>query len=90
MLVFLTRMPCLQLPRKVVFFLSVYYHFHQLNGHEFEQNPGGSKGQGSLVLYIHGMAESDMTQLLNNNVTFYFEIFPNLPHSYQCFRRYIA
>ena len=39
---------------------------------------------------VHGMAESDMTQRLNNNVTFYFEIFPNLPHSFQCFRRYIA
>ena len=22
---------------------------HQLNGHEFEQNPGGGEGQGSLV-----------------------------------------
>ena len=39
---------------------------------------------------VYGMAESNMTQQLNNNVTFYFEIFPNLPLSFQCFRRYIA
>ena len=24
---------------------------HQLNGHEFEQTPGDSEGQGSLVCY---------------------------------------
>lgn len=27
---------------------------------------------------VHGMAESDMTQWLNNNVTFYFEKFSQI------------
>ena len=35
---------------------------HQLNGHEFEQTPGDSKGQGSLVCGSPwGCKESDMT-----------------------------
>ena len=39
---------------------------HQLNGHEFEQTPGDSKGQESLVCpWSH--KELDMTQRLNNN-----------------------
>ena len=41
---------------------------HQLNGHEFEQMPGDSKGQGSLACYSsRGHKESDMTEQLNNN-----------------------
>ena len=40
--------------------------WHQrFNGHEFEQIPGDSEGQGSLA--VHGITESDMTQWLNNN-----------------------
>ena len=40
---------------------------HQLNGHEFEQTPGDSKGQRSLVCYSPwGCKESDMTEQLNN------------------------
>ena len=36
---------------------------HQLNGHEFEQTPGDSEGQGSLVCYSPwGHKESDMTE----------------------------
>ena len=36
---------------------------HQLNGHEFEQTPGDSEGQGSLVCCSPwGCKESDMTQ----------------------------
>ena len=36
---------------------------HQLNGHEFEQTPGDSEGQGSLACCIvHGVAKS-LTQL---------------------------
>ena len=31
---------------------------HQLNGHESEQTPGDSEGQGSLVCCIHGVAKS--------------------------------
>ena len=41
---------------------------HQLNGHELEQNPGDSEGQGSLV-YCNpwGYKESDITEQLNNS-----------------------
>ena len=39
---------------------------HQLNGHEFEQAPGVSDGQGSLVCCNPwGCKESDMTEQLN-------------------------
>ena len=42
--------------------------YHQRNGHEFEQMPGDSKGQGSLACYSSwGHKESDMTEQLNNN-----------------------
>ena len=35
---------------------------HQLNGHEFEQTPGDSEGQGSRACYrLWGGKESDMT-----------------------------
>ena len=35
---------------------------HQLNGHESEQTPGDSEGQGSLAsAAVHGVAKSDMT-----------------------------
>ena len=35
---------------------------HGLNGHEFEQTPGDSEGQGSLAGYSpQGRKESDMT-----------------------------
>ena len=41
---------------------------HQLNGHEFEQAPGDSEGQGRLVCCSPwGHKESDTTQWLNNN-----------------------
>ena len=41
---------------------------HQLNGHEFEQTPGDSEGQGSLVCCSPwGSKESDTTEWLNNN-----------------------
>ena len=42
---------------------------HQLNGHEFEQTLGDSKGQGDLVSWVHGggRKELDMTERLNNN-----------------------
>ena len=40
---------------------------HQLNGHEFEQAPRDSDGQGSLACCSPwGHKESDMTELLNN------------------------
>ena len=36
---------------------------HQFKGHEFEQTPGDSEGQGSLAWYSPwGHKESDMTQ----------------------------
>ena len=35
---------------------------HRLNGHEFEQTPGDSEGQGSLLCCsLWGRKESDMT-----------------------------
>ena len=32
--------------------------YHQLNGHEFEQSPGDSEGQGSLACWTHGVANN--------------------------------
>jgi len=41
---------------------------HQINGHEFEQTPGDSEGQGSLACCSpQGHKESDTTEWLNNN-----------------------
>ena len=37
---------------------------HRLNGHESEQTPGDSEGQGSLVCTVQGVAKSQ-TQLSN-------------------------
>ena len=43
---------------------------HQLNGHDFEQTPGDSKGQGSSACCSPwGCKESNMTERLNNNRT---------------------
>ena len=42
---------------------------HQLNGHEFDQTPGDSEEQGSLVCRSPwGGKESAMTWQLNNNI----------------------
>ena len=41
---------------------------HRLNGCEFEQTPGDSKGQGSLACSSPwGRKELDMTEQLNDN-----------------------
>ena len=41
---------------------------HRLNGHEFEQTPGGSAGQGSLAWYSSwGRKELDTTGQMNSN-----------------------
>ena len=41
---------------------------HRLNGHEFEQAPGDSEGQGSLGCYSPwGHKESATTYQLNSN-----------------------
>ena len=47
--------------------------YHWLDGHEFEQTPGDSEGQGSLVCCCcsWGRKESDMTEWLNNNATIF-------------------
>ena len=43
---------------------------HQLNGHEFEQTPGVSRGQRSLASYsLRGSKESDTEQRLNTTTT---------------------
>ena len=45
----------------------VVWH-HQLNGHEFEQDPEDSEGQGSLACSsLWHCKESDTTEGLNNN-----------------------
>ena len=42
--------------------------YHRLNGHEFEQTPGVTEGQGSLVCCSpQGHKEMDTTEQLNNN-----------------------
>ena len=42
---------------------------HRLNGHEFEQTPGASEGQGNLGCFSPwGHKESDRTQQLKNMV----------------------
>ena len=48
-----------------------------LNGQKFEQTPGDSKGQGSLVRWSPGSCkESDITERLNNNnnMSFYLSL----------------
>ena len=41
---------------------------HQLSGHESEQTPGDSEGQGSFACCSPcGLKESNMTERLNNN-----------------------
>ena len=43
--------------------------YHQLNGHELEQTPEDSEGQGSLACCSSwGCKESDTTKQLNNNI----------------------
>ena len=42
---------------------------HQLNGHEFEQTPGDSEGEGGLVCCSPwGHKKSDTTEQLNSNL----------------------
>ena len=49
-----------------------------LNGHEFEQFPGDSEGQGDLACYSPwGHTESDMSEHLNNNSNIYSQLYPN-------------
>ena len=52
---------------------------HWLNGHEFEQTPGDSEGQGSLACCSPwGHKESDTTEQLNNNNLKQFKFCPKL------------
>ena len=41
---------------------------HQLNGHEFEQIPGDLMNREGWLAANHGVAESDMTEWLNNGI----------------------
>ena len=54
--------------------------YHWLNGHEFEQTPGDSKGQGSLVCCSPwDFKESDTTQLMNRNNNSYLNEWNRFP-----------
>ena len=54
---------------------------HRLNGHEFEQTPGNSEGQGRLACCgSWGHKESDMTEQLNNK-----ECYVSLDSSGECY-----
>ena len=55
---------------------------HQLNGHEFEQAPGDSEGQESLVCCSpQGHKQSDMTEQLNNMVALFSAVQENYVYS---------
>ena len=46
----------------------VGWHEFEFNGHEFEQTPGDSEGQGSLVCCsLLGHKKSDLTERLKSN-----------------------
>ena len=46
---------------------------HRLNGHEFEQTLGDTKGQGSLACCSpSGRKESDVTEQLNDDSMFLY------------------
>ena len=51
----------------MLIYSSLYKVYYIFNGHEFEQTPGDSEGQGSLACCsLWGREESDMTEGLNN------------------------
>ena len=53
---------------------------HQLNGHEFEQTPEDSEGQGNLACCsLWCCKESDTTEQLNNNMMVAIQQRFNLP-----------
>ena len=50
--------------------------YHRFNGHEFEQSPGDSEGQGSLACCSPwGRKESDITERLNDNDNFKIKVY---------------
>ena len=51
---------------KVVTENEMFGWLDRLNGLEFEQTLGDSRGEGSLVFAVHDIAMSDMTERLNN------------------------
>ena len=62
---------CGQKEKRVIEDEIVGWH-HRLNGHEFEQTPGDSGGQGSLVCCSPwGQKELDTTEQLHNKKQIY-------------------
>ena len=58
---------------------------HWLNGHEFEQTPGNSEGQGRLVCCSPwGCKELDMTEWLNSNNDYTLIFFTILLMDHTC------
>ena len=64
---------------------------HQLSGHEFEQTPGDSEGQGSLACCSPwGHKESDISEWVNDNSSGYSEYQPQSWNGPACHRKHAA
>ena len=58
----------LECPANIIIVSVLWHKYHWLYGHEFEQTPGDSEGEGSLACCSPwGRRESDMAWQLNSN-----------------------
>ena len=63
---------------------------HQLNGHECEQAPWDTEGQGSLVCCsLLGCKESDTTERLNNN-NYHYQYYFHVIYKVIRWRQYLS